>query len=225
MLIGLWIRDVVLIETLDLAIGPGMTALTGETGAGKSIILDALGLATGARADAGLVRKGASQAVASAIFALGPDHPAWALLEDKGLSADPSEDLVLRRQVSADGRSRAFVNDQATSVGVLRELGEGLLEVHGQHETVGLLDARTHRPLLDAYGSLSALTGRVVGAWSQLKSARGLAEALRAAQQNAAEEAEELSCALGNWIASTLRRVRKWFWPNRGPFWGRPKRP
>lgn len=197
MLIGLWIRDVVLIETLDLAIGPGMTALTGETGAGKSIILDALGLATGARADAGLVRKGASQAVASAIFALGPDHPAWAILEDKGLSADRSEDLVLRRQVSADGRSRAFVNDQATSVGVLRELGEGLLEVHGQHETVGLLDARTHRPLLDAYGSLSGLTGQVAGAWDRLKSARAHAEALRAAQQNAADEAEELTLRLG----------------------------
>ena len=197
MLIGLWIRDVVLIETLDLAIGSGMTALTGETGAGKSIILDALGLATGARADAGLVRKGASQAVASAIFALGPDHPAWTILEDKGLDADRSEDLVLRRQVSADGRSRAFVNDQATSVGVLRELGEGLLEVHGQHETVGLLDARTHRPLLDAYGSLSALSARVAGAWSQLRVARGHAEALRAAQQNAAEEAEELSLRLG----------------------------
>ncbi len=197
MLIGLWIRDVVLIETLDLAIGSGMTALTGETGAGKSIILDALGLATGARADAGLVRKGAGQAVASAIFALGPDHPAWAILEDKGLDADRSEDLVLRRQVSADGRSRAFVNDQATSVGVLRELGEGLLEVHGQHETVGLLDARTHRPLLDAYGSLSALTGRVAGAWSHLKAARSQAEGLRAAQQNAAEEAEELTLRLG----------------------------
>lgn len=197
MLIGLWIRDVVLIETLDLAIGPGMTALTGETGAGKSIILDALGLATGARADAGLVRKGASQAVASAIFALTPDHPAWTILEDKGLSADPSEDLVLRRQVSADGRSRAFVNDQATSVGVLRELGEGLLEVHGQHETVGLLDARTHRPLLDAYGSLSGLTGQVAGAWDRLKSARAHAEGLRAAQQNAADEAEELSLRLG----------------------------
>ncbi len=197
MLIGLWIRDVVLIETLDLAIGPGMTALTGETGAGKSIILDALGLATGARADAGLVRKGASQAVASAIFALTPDHPAWTILEDKGLSADRSEDLVLRRQVSADGRSRAFVNDQATSVGVLRELGEGLLEVHGQHETVGLLDARTHRPLLDAYGSLSGLVGQLAGAWDRLKSARADAEGLRAAQQNAADEAEELSLRLG----------------------------
>ncbi|MDR3513688.1 MAG: AAA family ATPase, partial [Caulobacteraceae bacterium] len=159
MLIGLAIRDVVLIESLDLAIGPGLTALTGETGAGKSIILDALGLATGQRADAGLVRRGASQAQATAIFALTADHPVWAYLEDKGLGGAPDEDLVLRRQLSADGRSRAFVNDQATSVGVLRDLGALLLEVHGQHETVGLLDARTDRPLLDAFGGLGGETG------------------------------------------------------------------
>ena len=154
MLIGLWIRDVVLIEALDLSIGPGLTVLTGETGAGKSIILDALGLATGARADAGLVRHGAAQAAASAVFAPSPDHPVWDLLEEKGLSYARDEDLVLRRTLSADGRSRAFVNDQATGVGVLKEVGEALLEVHGQHETVGLLDAHTHRPMLDAFGDL-----------------------------------------------------------------------
>jgi DNA repair protein RecN (Recombination protein N) len=146
MLIGLWIRDVVLIEALDLSIGPGLTALTGETGAGKSIILDALGLATGARADAGLVRRGAAQAAASAVFAPAADHPVWEVLEEKGLSYARDEDLVLRRTLSADGRSRAFVNDQATGVGVLKEIGERLLEVHGQHETVGLLDARSTRP-------------------------------------------------------------------------------
>ena len=158
MLIGLWIRDVVLIEALDLSIGPGLTVLTGETGAGKSIILDALGLATGARADAGLVRRGAAQAAASR-RSLRPrrPHPVWDLLEEKGLSYARDEDLVLRRTLSADGRSRAFVNDQATGVGVLKEVGEALLEVHGQHETVGLLDARTHRPLLDAFGALSAV--------------------------------------------------------------------
>src|SRR3954463_10183580 len=111
MLIGLWIRDVVLIEALDLSIGPGLTVLTGETGAGKSIVLDALGLATGARADAGLVRHGAAQASAAAVFALPPGHPVWALLDEKGIAADPSEDLVLRRQLSADARSRAFIND------------------------------------------------------------------------------------------------------------------
>src|SRR5579859_3506558 len=103
MLIGLWIRDVVLIEALDLSIGPGLTALTGETGAGKSIILDALGLATGRRADAGLVRIGADQASATAIFAPGPSHAVWSVLEEKGLDYTPDEDLVLRRTLAADG--------------------------------------------------------------------------------------------------------------------------
>jgi DNA repair protein RecN (Recombination protein N) len=197
MLIGLAIRDVVLIETLDLAIGPGLTALTGETGAGKSIILDALGLATGARADAGLVRRGAAQAQATAIFALGPDHPVWAYLEDKGLGGSPDEDLVLRRQLSADGRSRAFVNDQATSVGVLRDLGAMLLEVHGQHETVGLLDARTHRPLLDAFGGLAGEAGACFEAWSAWRAARERAQVLREQSQRAAADIEELTLRLG----------------------------
>lgn len=196
MLIGLWIRDVVLIEALDLSIGPGLTALTGETGAGKSIILDALGLATGARADAGLVRRGASQAAASAVFAPAPDHPVWDILEDKGLSYARDEDLVLRRTLAADGRSRAFVNDQATSVGVLRELGEALMEVHGQHETVGLLDARTHRPLLDAYGSLSAAAAGVGARWAEWRAARSRADDLRETVERAAAEAEELSLRL-----------------------------
>jgi DNA repair protein RecN (Recombination protein N) len=197
MLIGLAIRDVVLIETLDLAVGPGLTALTGETGAGKSIILDALGLATGARADAGLVRRGAAQAQATAIFALSPDHPAWAYLEDKGLGGAPDEDLVLRRQLSADGRSRAFVNDQATSVGVLRDLGALMLEVHGQHETVGLLDARTHRPLLDAFGGLAGEVAACMDAWSAWRAARERAQGLREAAQRANADIEELTLRLG----------------------------
>jgi len=195
MLIGLSIRDVVLIESLDLAIGPGLTALTGETGAGKSIILDALGLATGARADAGLVRRGAAgQASATAIFALPADHPAFAYLDDKGLDYGRDEDLVLRRQLSPDGRSRAFVNDQATSVGVLKDLGALLLEVHGQHETVGLLDPRTHRTLLDAFGAVSV--SAVASAWSGWRAAREKAEALRALANQAAAETEELTLRL-----------------------------
>ena len=196
MLIGLWIRDVVLIEALDLSIGPGLTALTGETGAGKSIILDALGLATGARADAGLVRRGASQAAVSAIFAPGPEHPVWDILEEKGLSYAKDEDLVLRRTLAADGRSRAFVNDQATSVGVLRELGEQLIEVHGQHETVGLLDTRTHRALLDAYGTLGPLARTVAGRWADWRAARTRAQDLRDIVGRAAAEAEELALRL-----------------------------
>ena len=196
MLIGLWIRDVVLIEALDLSIGPGLTVLTGETGAGKSIILDALGLAVGARAEAGLVRRGAAQAAASAVFAPAPSHPVWDLLEEKGLSYARDEDLVLRRTLSADGRSRAFVNDQATGVGVLKEVGEALLEVHGQHETVGLLDARTHRPMLDAFGGLEAQVQAVTERWRSWRDAREAVEALRAEVVRADAETEELTLRL-----------------------------
>jgi len=196
MLIGLGIRDVVLIDALDLSIGPGLTALTGETGGGKSIILDALGLATGARADAGLVRQGRPQASASAFFTPARDHPVWAYLDEKGLGYEPDEDLVLRRQLSADGRSRAFVNDQPASVGVLRDLGAMLLEVHGQHETVGLLDARTHRPLLDAFGALAAETSAVAATWRAWREAAARAEVLRDQTSRAAAETEELTLRL-----------------------------
>ncbi|MGH7023477.1 MAG: AAA family ATPase, partial [Caulobacteraceae bacterium] len=191
MLTGLAIRDVVLADNLDLAFGPGLTVLTGETGAGKSIILDALGLALGARGEAGLVRRGAAQASASAVFAAAPDHSVWALLGEKGLAFDRSEDLVLRRLLTADGRSRAFVNDQATGVATLREIGEALVQVHGQHDTAGLLDARTHRPLLDAFGGLeegAATCARAWGAWREAD--RALAELAEAAARSAAERGE-----------------------------------
>ena len=193
MLIGLGVRDVVLIERLDLAFGPGLTALTGETGAGKSIILDALGLAIGRRAESGLVRRGADQASAAAIFAPGASHGVWSVLEEKGLSFAPDEDLVLRRTLSGDGRSRAFVNDQAVSVAVLRELAGLLLEVHGQHETVGLLDAVTHRALLDAYGDLVAELAACGEAWSRWRAARERAYALHHDEARLAEETEELA--------------------------------
>ena len=196
MLIGLTIRDVVLIEALDLAVGPGLTALTGETGAGKSIVLDALGLATGMRAEAGLVRRGAAQASAAAVFAPRPGHPVWAYLDEKGLAAEPGEDLVLRRQVSADGRSRAFVNDQAAGVAVLRELGAMLLEVHGQHETVGLLDPRTHRTLLDAYGECRPALAACDSAWSALRQARARVQVLEDQAARSAAETEELTLRL-----------------------------
>ncbi len=196
MLVGLSIRDVVLIESLDLAMGPGLTALTGETGAGKSIILDALGLALGAKADAGLVRSGASVAIATAIFSLPPSDPLFDLLEDKGLSADRGDDLILRRQLSADGRSRAFVNDQATSIGVLREIGARLVEVHGQHETIGLLDPRSHRALLDAFGDSQAALAATAEAWSGLRAARETLETLETRVARAAAETELLTTRL-----------------------------
>ena len=192
MLIGLTIRDVVLVEALDLAFGPGLTVLTGETGAGKSIILDALGLACGARADAGLVRAGAERATATAAFAPGADHAVWTILQEKELAFDPGEDLVLRRQLGVDGRSRAFVNDQAVSIGVLRELGEHLIEVHGQHETVGLLDARTHRGLLDAYAGLAPKVDAVRKAWKAWRSAVVAVSELRERAARASAEAQDL---------------------------------
>ena len=193
MLIGLAIRDVVLIESLDLSFGPGLTALTGETGAGKSIILDALGLAVGVRADASLVRRGATQAVATAIFAPAADDAVWAYLDEKGLAHAADEDLVLRRVVTVDGRSRAFVNDQAASVGVLRDLGALLIEVHGQHETVGLLDARTHLALLDRFGGCETGVRRCTTAWGAWRAARETAVQLRTQRDRVAAEAEDLT--------------------------------
>ncbi len=197
MLVGLSIRDVVLIEALDLSLGRGLTALTGETGAGKSIVLDALGLTLGGKADAGLVRQGAAQAVATAIFSLPPDHPAFAVLEDRGLAVEPGDDLILRRQLSADGRSRAYVNDQAASIAVLREIGALLVEVHGQHETVGLLDPRSHRALLDAFGRCAPQLKATAQTYGALKDARAACEALEARIVRAAAETELLTARLG----------------------------
>src|SRR3954467_2871704 len=137
MLTALSIRDVVLIERLDLSFGPGLTVLTGETGAGKSILLDSLGLALGARAETGLVRTGAEQAGVTACFSLPPGHAVRALLAEQGLAEHGLEDgdeIVLRRVVGRDGRSRGFVNDQPVGVGLLRRVGELLVEVQGQHE-------------------------------------------------------------------------------------------
>ncbi len=196
MLIGLGIRDIVLIDSLDLSFGPGLTVLTGETGTGKSIILDSLGLAAGARGEAGLLRRGAAQGAATAIFAPAPDHPVWAYLEDKGLSYARDEDLVLRRTLTADGRTRAFVNDQATGVGVLRDLGALLIEIHGQHDAVGLLDSRTHRHLLDAFGGRERELALCHEAWSLWRAARERADSLQAGQARAASETEELCLRL-----------------------------
>lgn len=196
MLAGLSIRDVVLIDALNLDVGGGLTALTGETGAGKSIVLDALGLTLGQRSDAGLVRRGAAQASVSAVFALPTGHPAWAYLEARGLPADPAEDLVLRRQVSADGRSRAYVNDAATSVGVLRDLAPLLVEIHGQHETVGLLDSRTHRALLDQFADDPGALTAVSDAWALLRAAREAADELQARAGRADADREEAALRL-----------------------------
>ncbi|MBV9758568.1 MAG: DNA repair protein RecN [Alphaproteobacteria bacterium] len=194
MLTRLAIRDVVLIERLDLAFGPGLTVLTGETGAGKSILLDSLGLALGARAEAALVRAGAAQAAVTAGFAPPAGHPVGALLEEHGLPAE--DELVLRRVVLKDGRSRAFVNDQPVGVALLKRLGALLVEVQGQHEQIGLLDPATHAGLLDAFGVAPALREAAAAAWQDWRAAAAAAEAARTAAAAAERDRDWLSFAV-----------------------------
>ena len=198
MLTSLAIRDVVLVDVLDLDVDAGLTVLTGETGAGKSIILDALGLALGGRGEAGLVRTGAKQASATAVFAAPDDPDLIAFIAERGFDVAVGEDLILRRVLSADGRSRAFINHQHAGVAALREIGSRLVEVHGQHETVGLLDWRTHRSLLDAYGGLSPQLSAVGAAAETLKAAEARLSELRAAAADAASRAEEIALNLAD---------------------------
>jgi DNA repair protein RecN (Recombination protein N) len=190
MLQSLSIRDVVLIDRLELGFHPGLGVLTGETGAGKSILLDALGLALGVRAESGLVRSGAEQAVVSAGFSLPAEHPARSLLMEHGFLGAEEEHVVLRRVLAADGRSRAFINDQPASIGLLREVGEMLVEIEGQFAQRGLLDAATHREALDAFGGhgaeIEALRARY-RAWREAREARAAAEQ-RLAKARAEEE-------------------------------------
>jgi DNA repair protein RecN (Recombination protein N) len=190
MLLGLTIRDVVLIDRLDLALRPGLCVLTGETGAGKSILLDALGLALGKRAEAGLVRAGAQQAAVSAEFAVGRNHPAHAILREAGLDGE-SEAIVLRRLLGADGRSRAFVNDEPASVGLLRELGDSLVEIQGQFEQRGLLDPANHRMILDAFAEHAVGPTALAQAWQDWREAR-LREEEAARLLAASREEEDL---------------------------------
>ncbi|MCJ9427503.1 DNA repair protein RecN [Kordiimonas marina] len=187
MLTGLSIRDIVLIDKLDLDLAGGLTVLTGETGAGKSILLDSLGLATGARADRALVRQGQPQGSVSAEFNVSSDHPACALLAKQGMDHGDGF-VILRRQITADGRSRAWANDQAISQGLLSDLGALLVEVHGQHDDRVLLDAGAHRDLLDAFGGYDDKIDAVKTAWqahAQAKKALAAAEAdLEAARKD-----------------------------------------
>jgi DNA repair protein RecN (Recombination protein N) len=193
MLTGLSIRDVVLIDTLELEFGPGLGVLTGETGAGKSILLDALGLALGMRADSNLVRGGQAQAAVSVAFEVPAGHQALALLDHNGLAHEPAEPLVIRRVVKADGGSRAFVDDQPVSAGLLRELGAALVEIHGQHDDRGLLNPRGHRALLDAYGRIDAR--QVEAAWQRLRALEAALAAARAEAEAAARDRDWLDHA------------------------------
>lgn len=188
MLTSLSIRDIVLIDRLELVFEGGLSALTGETGAGKSILLGALGLACGDRAERSLVRVGADQAMASAVFEPAPGHPAYAVIEGAGLAIEPGEPVILRRTLSADGRSRAHVNDQPASVGLLARLGELLVEIHGQHDGRGLLDPKTHRGLLDAYAGVESERQAVETAFKALAAARTRLDELTATRDKAASE-------------------------------------
>ena len=194
MLTALSIRDVVLIDRLDLSFGPGLTVLTGETGAGKSILLDSLGLALGDRAEAGLVRAGCDQASVAACFSLPVEHPALTVLAEQGLQAE--DEIVLRRIVTKDGRSRAFVNDQPAGVALLRRIGSLLVEVQGQHEQMGLADPASHTTFLDIFGVPGDRRDAVVDAWRAWRQAVHRLEAARAAIESARRDEEWLRHAV-----------------------------
>src|SRR5580704_7815469 len=199
MLTALSIRDVVLIDRLDLSFGPGLTVLTGETGAGKSILLDSLGLALGVRAESGLVRPGSDQASVAACFSLSADHPALALLSEQGLEAE--DEIVLRRLVTKDGRSRAFVNDQPAGVGLLRRIGALLVEVQGQHDQMGLADPASHTMLLDLFGVPAECRDAVATSWRAWRQAVHRLEAARTAIEAARRDEEWLRHAVAELAA------------------------
>src|SRR4051812_23525750 len=178
MLRQLAVTNIVLVERLELDFEPGLGVLTGETGAGKSILLDALGLALGARSDAGLVRGGQDSATVSAELELPAGHPALAVLRDQDMEPEPGEPLVIRRTLKSDGGSRAFIGSAAVPAGLLRDLGALAIEVHGQHDDRGLLNPRGHRALLDAFGGLD--TSAVERVWAEVIRIEGELAAARA---------------------------------------------
>jgi DNA repair protein RecN (Recombination protein N) len=216
MLTALSIRDVVLIERLDLTFGFGLTVLTGETGAGKSILLDSLGLALGARAESGLVRATADQASVTACFTPPEDHAVGDLLDEHGLTAE--DEIVLRRIVGKDGRSRAFVNDHPVGVGLLRRVGSLLVEVQGQFEQMSLADPARHAGLLDAFGTPAPLRQAVAEAWrawrDALKTLEQARESIAAAERDeewlrhAVDELATLAPRLGEEDALARERQR-----------------
>lgn len=195
MLRALEIRDILIIDRLDIAFQPGLNVLTGETGAGKSILLDSLGFVLGWRGRAELVRQGAEQGEVVAEFDLPPGHAACAVLEEAGLPVE--EALILRRVNTADGRKTAYVNDRRCSGEVLRQLSDCLIELHGQHDDRGLLDPKGHRDLLDAFGRLAGPRDRVRAAWRRLSEARKALESAEAALSALREEEDFLRHAVG----------------------------
>jgi DNA repair protein RecN (Recombination protein N) len=196
MLNALSIRSFVLIDRLDLEASTGFTALTGETGAGKSIILDALGLVLGASADRKQVRAGTDKATIRAEFSVAPDHPIWSLLEESAIDFDPGETLCLRRTISATGPSRAFVNEQPVAAALLATLGESLVEIHGQHSASQLMRPATHLDLLDAFAGLNGDLHRCGELWTKYETARQARIDLEQTVQTATEKREWLSFAV-----------------------------
>jgi DNA repair protein RecN (Recombination protein N) len=190
MLARLSIRDIVLIERLDIEFSKGLAVLTGETGAGKSILLDAFALALGGRGDASLVRHGADQGQVTATFDVPKGHPATAILADNGL--EDTGEMILRRVQLSDGRTRAFVNDQAISVQTLKAVGSALVEIHGQHDERALVDAATHRRLLDAFAGLEKDVAALERLWEARRTANSALDQHRASMERAAREADYL---------------------------------
>src|SRR3954452_23932445 len=195
MLARLSICDIVLIERLDIEFSRGLAVLTGETGAGKSILLDAFALALGGRGDAGLVRHGVEQGQVTAVFDVPKGHPASVILSDNGLDDTSSEDsceMILRRVQLADGRTRAFINDQAISVQTLKAVGSALVEIYGQHDERALVDASSHRRLLDAFAGLEKDVTALEALWDARRAAYAALEQHRAGMERAAREADYL---------------------------------
>ncbi len=190
MLARLSIRDIVLIERLDIEFSRGLAVLTGETGAGKSILLDAFALALGGRGDASLVRHGAEQGQVTAVFDVPKGHPATAILADNGF--EDTGEMILRRVQFADGRTRAFINDQAISVQTLKTVGSALVEIHGQHDERALVDASTHRRLLDAFAGLEKDVVGLERLWEARRAANAALDEHRAGMERAAREADYL---------------------------------
>ncbi|MBV8790902.1 MAG: AAA family ATPase, partial [Pseudolabrys sp.] len=201
MLSRLSIRDIVLIDRLDIDFAEGLAVLTGETGAGKSILLDSFALALGARGDVALVRQGIEQGQVTAAFDLGAKHPVRKLLKAADIEIEAGDEVILRRVQFADGRTRAFVNDQPVSVQTLRQLGEALVEIHGQHDDRALVDAGTHRRLLDAFAGLEADAVNVETLWEARRAAGEAAAGHRAEVERAKRE--------GDWLRHAVEELNK----------------
>ncbi len=192
MLTAISIRDIVLIERLDLELAPGLGVFTGETGAGKSILLDALGLALGARGDAALVRAGADRGRVTAVFELPPDHSVFALLEEEGVDVEEPGELILQRVQRREGAAKARINGQPVPVSLLRAVGSRLVEIHGQHDARALIDPARHGELLDAFGGLEARRAEVTRLWEAWRDAARALERARSELEEAERERDWL---------------------------------